>query len=281
MSGQLTHLYESMDRRDLFEIAILATIAYIVLRILSRTRGSGLLRGLGVLVLGLFLVAQIVLAGFDLAELGRLLDQLLTTAIVGFLIIFQPELRRGLILLGRHPGLRMFADSEQPFSARLAEAASLLSREHVGALIAVQRQTSLNQFVETGERIDAEISVLLLRAIFHHHSPLHDGAVIVGHGRLLAAGCQLPLSQPLANGPRTGMRHRAAVGLSEETDAVVLVVSEETGRISLAVGGKLEVIDRQVLPDRLAAELSDSSTKKRPRAMRPWQRVLAFVSPRR
>jgi len=275
MNGRLSHLYESMDRRDLFEIAILATIGYIILRILSRTRGSGLLRGLGLLVLALFLVAQIVLAGFDLAELGRLLDQLLTTAIVGFFIIFQPELRRGLILLGRHPGLRMFADTEAPYSNRLAETASILSREHVGALIAVQRQTSLNQFVETGERIDAEINVPLLRAIFHHHSPLHDGAVIVGHGRLLAAGCQLPLCQPLTDGPRTGMRHRAAVGLSEETDAVVIVVSEETGRISLAVGGMLEVVDRQALADRLAAELSNQPSKKKPRLRLTWGRLVA------
>ena len=118
------------------------------------------------------------------------------------------------------------------------------SRECVGALIAIERDTVLEAFVETGEALDSEVSAALLRSVFSKRSPLHDGALILSNGRLAAAGCQLPLGQPPdQTRAHMGMRHRAALSLSDETDAIVLVVSEETGRISLAVGGRLEPED--------------------------------------
>ena len=127
----------------------------------------------------------------------------------------------------------------------------------MGALIAIQRAVMLAQYVETGDRLDAEVSAALIRTVFTPPSPLHDGAVIICSGRIAAAACQLPLGQaPEGSGPHMGMRHRAALCLSEETDAVILVVSEETGRISLAVGGRLEPVPRENLSRRLAALLS-------------------------
>jgi diadenylate cyclase len=256
-----TQLYESFGTRDLVEIAILAVTIYLVLRFLGKTRGAGMVRGLGLVVVGLFLVAQVVIASFDLTVLGRVLDYLLTTVLVGLLVIFQPELRRGLMVLGRYRIWRFLVnESHQPVADRLADAAEAMSRECVGALIAIEREMSLAPFVETGESVDSAVSATLLRAIFCKRSPLHDGAVILCDGRLAAAACQLPLGQPPeGSGVQMGMRHRAALCLSEETDAVLLVVSEETGRISLAVGGRLEPVPRENLSRRLAALLSDRS----------------------
>src|SRR5262249_12318938 len=223
LRDRLAQLYDALTTRDLIEIAILALTIFLVLRFLGRTRGAGMVRGLGLLVVGLFLVAQVVIASFDLTVLGRVLDYLLTTVMVGLIVIFQPELRRGLMVLGRYRVMRYFNDQPQhPVADRLADAAASLSRECVGALIAIERDASLGPYAETGEMINAEVSPVLLRSIFCKRSPLHDGAVVLAGGRLTAAGCQLPLAQPPEAGPEhMGMRHRAALGLSEETDAVL------------------------------------------------------------
>jgi uncharacterized protein (TIGR00159 family) len=262
LTDRLAQLYESVSTRDLVEIAILAVAIYLVLRFLGKTRGAGMVRGLGLLVVGLFLVAQVVVSSFDLTVLGRVLDYLLTTAMVGLLVIFQPELRRGLMVLGRYHFFRYFVHEPQhPVADKLADAAEALARECVGALIVIEREMALEAFVETGEPLDAEVSPLLLRSLFAKRSPLHDGAVILCQGRIAAAGCQLPLGQP-PEGATMGMRHRSALCMSEETDAVLLVVSEETGRISLAVGGRLEPVPRENLSRRLAALLSREPAAK-------------------
>ena len=147
-------------------------------------------------------------------------------------------------------------------------AAEALSRECVGALVAIQRDVALAPYVETGERIDGEVTPALIRTIFSKNSPLHDGAVILAQGRIIAAGCQLPMrphherindsGQP----PRFGMRHRAALALSEETDAIILVISEETGRISLACGGRFEPVPRENLARRLVDMLHSPAERK-------------------
>jgi diadenylate cyclase len=255
---RLAQLYESVGTRDGVEIAILAVTIYLILRLLGKTRGAGIVRGLGLVVVGLFLVAQVVIASFDLTVLGRVLDYLLTTVLLGLLVIFQPELRRGLMVLGRYRILRYFVRTpQQPVADKLADAAEAMSRECIGALIAIEREMALAMYVETGEPIDGEVSANLLRAIFGKRSPLHDGAVILCAGRIAAAACQLPLGQPPEGASMPmGMRHRAALSLSEETDAVLLVVSEETGRVSLAVGGRLEPMPRENLSRRLAGLLS-------------------------
>jgi diadenylate cyclase len=260
---RLILLYESVGIRDLVEITILALTIYAILRFLGKTRGSAVVRGLAMVVMGLFLAAQVIIASLDLSELGKVLDYLLSIVVVGLLVIFQPELRRGLLVLGRYRMLRyLMPDTDYPIADRLADAADALARECVGALIAIQRELALTAYIETGERLDAEVSGSLIRTIFTPKSPLHDGAVIIVNGRIAAAACQLPLSQPPDGAsPHMGMRHRAALGLSEETDAVLLVVSEETGRISLAVGGRLEAVPREDLSRRLAALLSHQPTE--------------------
>jgi diadenylate cyclase len=254
---RLAHLYDAVTTRDLVEVGLLAVAIFLALRFLGKTRGAGIVRGLGLLVIGVFLVAQLVIAWFDLKVLGRVLDYLLTTVLLGLCVIFQPELRRGLMVLGRAPLLRYFVHTEHyPLAERLADACEAMSRECVGALIVIEREMSLAQFVETGHPVDAEVSAGLLRAIFGKRSPLHDGAVILTGGRLTAAGCQLPLGQPPEGVTgHMGMRHRSALCMSEETDAVLVVVSEETGRISLAAHGLLVPVPREEVATRLAALL--------------------------
>jgi diadenylate cyclase len=261
LTDRLAQLYESLGTRDFVEIVILGVAIYAVLRFLGKTRGAGMVRGLGLVVVVLFLLAQVVIASFDLTVLGRVLDYLLTTVMVGLMVIFQPELRRGLLVLGRYPMLRYFLgtqNQEHPIVDKLAHAAEAMSSECVGALIVIEREMSLDSYIETGEAIDGEISAFLLRAIFCKRSPLHDGAVILRSGRLAAAACQLPLAQPpeTTGSDHLGMRHRAALGMSEETDAILLVVSEETGRISVAVAGRLEAVPRDTLSRRLATLVS-------------------------
>jgi diadenylate cyclase len=266
---RLAHLYDAVTTRDLVEVGLLAVAIFLALRFLGKTRGAGIVRGLGLLVIGVFLVAQVVIASFDLKVLGRVLDYLLATVLLGLCIIFQPELRRGLMVLGRAPLLRYFVQAEHyPLAERLADACEAMSRECVGALIVIEREMSLAQFVETGQMVDGEVSAGLLRAIFGKRSPLHDGAVILTGGRLTAAGCQLPLGQvPEGASGRMGMRHRSALCMSDETDAVLVVVSEETGRISLAVAGQLTIVPREEVATRLAA-LLDGKELDAPRERR-------------
>jgi len=269
VGGRLAQLYESLGTSDLVQIAILAVVIYAVLRILGKSSGSGksIGRGLGLVVVGLFLMVQVVIASLDMTELSTVLDYLLTTVLLAMLVIFQPELRRGLMKLGRSKFWRYFTPSSHSLAERLADAATLLARDKTGALVAIQGEMSLDVFIETGERIDAQVSSALVRTLFYPRGPLHDGALILVNGRIAAAACQLPLDNVAVNGVQgrgtyLGMRHRAALGLSEETDAVVLIVSEETGRISLAVGGRLEAVPGENLSRRLGS-LLQSGTKKR------------------
>jgi diadenylate cyclase len=264
--NRLIQLYESMGTRDLIQIVILAVVIYAVWRFLGKTCGPGatLGRGLGLVVVGLFLLVQVVAASLDLTELSTVLDYLLTAALVGLLVIFQPELRRGLMMLGQSGLWRYFTPPSRPVADHLAEAAIALSREGVGALVAVEREMGLGPYSETGERLDANVSEALLRTLFSPRSPLHDGAVILSNGKVTAAACQLPLrlrdQEPHEYaGFHLGMRHRAALSLSEETDAVLVVVSEETGRISLAVAGQLQPVPRENLAQRLADVLSEDT----------------------
>lgn len=263
MGERLASLGEALGIPAVVEIVILVVVLVAIVCFLGKTRVSGILRGLVLVLLAMLLIAHVVIAAFDLTILGKILNYLHTTLLVGLLVIFQPELRRGLLLLGRYRIMRVLTREEVTIADKLADAAEALSFNGVGALVAVQRGTALDQYAETGERIDAEVSSPLIRTLFNPRSPLHDGAVVVQNGRILAAACQLPLGQPPAKmNSLHGMRHRAALCLSEETDAVLLVVSEETGRISLAVAGKLETVPREDLARRLA-NLLDAAPRPR------------------
>jgi diadenylate cyclase len=261
MLTRLSQLYQSLDTRDLVQITILAVVLFGVLRFVGKTFGTGssIGRGLGLVVVGLFLLTQVVIASLDLTELGTALDYLLTAVVVGMLIIFQPELRRGLMMLGRTKFWQSGPSARHDLADPLATAAGALSRDGIGALIAIQREINLEPYAQTGERIDGLVSASLVRNLFMPKSPLHDGAIILTQGRIVAAGCQLPMrAHDQINESSTrlnmGMRHRAALCLSEETDAVVLVVSEESGRVSLVVGGRFEAVPRENLaPSKAAA----------------------------
>jgi diadenylate cyclase len=255
--SRLAQLYESIGPRDFVQICILALVLMGILRVLGKSgAGSTIGRGLGLVVVALFLLAQVIVASLDLTELGTVLDYLLMGLVLGVIILFQPELRRGLMMLGRAKMWQHWSPTRHAIADPLADAAEALSRDGIGALVVLQREVNLAPYVETGERIDGKLSAALIRTLFAPRSPLHDGAVILVTGRIVAAGCQLPM-RSLDRLPdalqvlRFGMRHRAALCLSEETDAIVLVVSEETGRISLACGGRFETVPRESLARRL------------------------------
>jgi len=254
-----------LDARAIVQIAILAVAIFFLLQFLGRSRGMGVVRAFGLVVVGMFLSAQILVSIFNLTVVGRILDYLLATMLLALLVIFQPELRRGLMWLGKYGVLyAITSSSKRPVVDKLSDAAEVLAGQFVGALIAIEREIPLTVYVETGTRVDAEVSPLLIRAIFQKQSPLHDGAMIVSNGRIVAAGCQLPLSPVEVSSKNLhGMRHRAALGTSEETDAILLVVSEETGRITLASAGQLEVVPRENLSRRLAELLESNSTHVR------------------
>jgi diadenylate cyclase len=173
--------------------------------------------------------------------------------VIAILIVFQPELRTALARIGRTPVLKFFVKVEDsPVVAEVVRAASQLSEEKRGAIIAIQREVGLMEYVESGKPLHAEVSAELLTTIFAPYTPLHDGAVVIEGNNIVAASCILPLTQFPVYDAAIGTRHRAAIGLSEETDAVVVVVSEETGNMSLAVGGRLE---KNLSPEQLTGRL--------------------------
>jgi len=258
MMQRVSEFLQGVDLKDVLEIAIIAMVIYILLRFLRGTRGAGILRGLGISAVAGFLLAQVLIAQFELDQLGRVLDYLLTTLVVGLIVIFQPELRRGLVMLGRNPFVRLFVRDTDPLLGELTKAVENLSRRRVGALVGIQRRVALGQYSDTGIDLDATITGTLLNTIFWPGTPLHDGGVIIRGDRVVAAACQFPLSESAASVGHYGMRHRAALGLSEETDAVVVVVSEESGGVSLAVAGQLRPVTPEEFPEVLGKLLGET-----------------------
>ncbi len=223
--------------KDLVEIAIVAVLFYRLLVILRRTRALQML--LGVLLLaGVYFVAR--LFGFNLIR--QILETLFRYGAIALLVVFQPELRQTLARLGQTRMLRPFTRMERSQVAdEVVAGVERLQRQKVGAIIAIERELGLDAYGETGRRVEAEVSADMLATIFTPYSPLHDGAVLISGRRIKAAGAILPLTQSPVSDRSLGTRHRAAIGLSEETDALVIVVSEETSRIAVAEGGRLEV----------------------------------------
>lgn len=224
---------------DVVDIVATALLVYYLLLLIRGTRAVPIIFGLAVLV-GLFSLANL----FHLLVLATVLQFALVGTAVTLPIVFQPELRRLLEQLGRGGMLarRENVDDAQTLEdtiAVLARAAIILSRNRVGALIAIEGATGLREFVESGTRLDARLSLELVLSMFTPKSPLHDGAAIVRGNIVEAAGCFLPLSENVLTDSHLGTRHRAAIGLSEQTDAVLLVVSEQSGAISVARTGKL------------------------------------------
>jgi len=226
---------------------------YLAYRSLRGTRGARVVRGFILVLVTSFVLLRILTEYLHMDRLKALYGQVVPWILVMAIILFQPELRRSLMRAGENPLLRFFLrHGASAFVDRIVRAATTLSRNRVGAIIAVERDSSLAALAEGGIVMDAELTSDLLTTIFWPGSPLHDMGVVIRGGRIAAAGCEFPLSHQSVLDPHLGTRHRAAVGLTEESDAVAIVVSEETGTISLSEGGRLET---PLTPDQLRKRL--------------------------
>ena len=226
---------ELLSWKDLLDIALVAVVAYNLLLLIRGTRAVQALLGI-LLIGGVYYVARAT----GLAALESLLEILFIALPVVIVVLFQQEIRRALSSFGRNPLLGLGAHEEAATAINdIVLAASGLSSERIGALIVVQRLQGLRNYVESGIVLDARVSYDLLLTIFNPETPLHDGAVIIQGDRVASAACFLPLTQKANLSKEFGTRHRAALGITEETDALAVVVSEETGKISVALGGRL------------------------------------------
>jgi diadenylate cyclase len=227
---------QRLDGAAVLDILIIAAIIFALLMALRGTTAMTLLRGGVVIVCLMFLIGRLL----DLSVVNFILRNSLPGLVVGLVVIFQPEIRRALERAGRTPVTAWLSTTtERSVEAEaLATAVLELSRRRHGAIIVVERTTGLEDYIETGIRLDAALSPQLLEGIFYPNSPLHDKAVVIRGGRVVAACCTLPLSEGAAT-LRMGTRHRAGLGITERTDAVSVVVSEESGAISVATDGRL------------------------------------------
>ena len=232
----------------ILDVVDILLVAYLLYRLYAMIRGTTAMAiFIGICVVYAF---WLVVRALNMELTGAILGQVMGVGMIALIIVFQQEIRRFLLYMGtrylerRHmPFSRFFAKSRRQFSspiiAEIVAAATQMGREKVGALIVLTRHNGLQEIVEKGVQIDANVKARLLENIFFKNSPLHDGAAVLSHERIAAAQCILPVSQNPAIPRRLGLRHRAAIGLTEESDALVLVVSEETGAISLVEDGEI------------------------------------------
>lgn len=253
---QWIEAFELPDVSGWIEILILAAMLYFVFRLFKGTRGSAILSGLIILFGILFAITNLS----HLDVLNWLLSKLMLYISLAVVVIFQPEIRRALARLGRQPWRSNGMSSQMSLVEPIMQAVSVLSKRKIGALIAIEREIGTRAIQDTGTRMHSTVSAELLATIFFPHTPLHDGGVIISGDRICAAGCLFPLSQKEELSKSLGTRHRAAIGVTEETDAIVVVVSEETGAISMAYNGKLR---RGLEEERLRRMLSSMLRRER------------------
>ena len=270
---RLLEYAQSIEIWDVLDILTIAFLAYQLIKLVQKTNSSRIIKGVALVLIALWLSSG------RLRALNYLLTHIVDIGILALLILFQPELRHVLEKMGssRLSFARFFSRPQvdrQTMERTIAETVSAcgdMSKSRTGALIVFERELNLDEQARSGTRLDAEVSSELLKNIFFVKAPMHDGAAIVRNGRLLAAGCMLPLSRNVNLSRDLGMRHRAGIGMSENSDAVVVLVSEETGSISVAVGGMLkrhlmtetlaQVLQNELLPEE---ENADSADKKKP-----------------
>ena len=249
-----------MGFNDYLDIALVAFLIYYLVKLMKETRAMQLLKGMAV-VLFVYVVAALA----ELQTLQFIMNTVISTGVLALIILFQPELRRVLERVAQTQlgGLKKFFGQSDSRTVEhfeetsncidvVCEACKSLSKTRTGALMVFERETKLGEIIKTGTVVDAEPSTELIGNLFYVNTPLHDGAMVIRHGRLYASGCFLPLSQNYTISKEMGTRHRAALGMSENSDAVVLVVSEETGTISVAENG---VIERNFTPENLRRHL--------------------------
>jgi len=236
------------------ELLVIGLVVFYVVRFLRGTRGARLLKGIALVLVAMYVTVRIVARKFELDRIDFLYGQLLQFATVAVLIVFQPELRRAVMRLGETRLFRGFNDQLNDEIEALVEASTFLSRRKIGALIAIERDVGLGGIAESGTRLNGDLTADLLNTIFWPNSPLHDLGVVISQGRVAYAGVQFPLADAGDLERELGSRHRAAVGLSQDTDAVILVVSEETGDVSVAERGTLI---RKLTPEGLRGLLTE------------------------
>ena len=265
----MADISELLNPINILDISIVAIFIYKLITMLKGTRAVQLIKGL-LLLLVLSAISSSNILG--LTTVNWILEQIKTMMLIAIPIVFQPELRRALEQLGNSsliPGSKRSRQSEQ-ITYIVNELVPFLkesSKSRTGVLLALQREVGLNEYVNTGIKINGHLSSQLLGNIFIVNTPLHDGAVIIEDDKILAASCYLPLSEDTTISKALGTRHRAGIGLSEVSDALVIIVSEETGAISIAEGGKLEHNIgedslRQILMDRLEPEIPETIFQK-------------------
>ena len=225
--------------RILLEMALIGVVVYTILRFLHGTRGARLLQGVVLLLTVGFLLVNVLAEFLGLDRLSVLYQPFLWSVLLATLIVFQPELRRGFMRLGETRWRRISQSEIDRVAIPVAAACGQLSKNKIGALIAIERDVGLTAIVEEGVRLDARLSAELLNTIFWPGSALHDLGVVIQNGRIAAAGCEFPMVDAEGVDRSMGSRHRAAISLSLESDAIVVVVSEETGAISIAERGEL------------------------------------------
>jgi len=252
--------------KDIIDIVLVALMLYYIYRLMRESRSVNVFNGIMVFVVVWLFVSQVL----EMRLLGTILDKLVSVGVLAIIIIFQEDIRKFLFNIGGHQRMkalrRLFTSSKQKdkdskevkqMIMPLVMASMNMSRQKVGALIVFERSATLDDIVATGERIDANINQRLVENIFFKNSPLHDGAMIISDKRIKAAGCILPVSHDLSIPKELGLRHRAAMGISQESDAVAIVVSEETGGISVAIKGRFRLrLSAEELESILTAELS-------------------------
>ena len=241
------------------ELLLIGTIVYFTLRFLQGTRGARLMRGIGVVVVASFVVVRMLAERFQWERIEFLYQYFVVAVFLVTLVVFQPELRRGLMRIGERLWFSGFHRKPDTVIEPLVQSVSALSKKRIGAIIAIERVVGLAAIIETGVTVDARLSAELMNTIFWPGSALHDMGVIVRQDRIIAARCQFPLAESIDSERSLGSRHRAALGLSEESDAIVVVVSEESGAISVAHDGELH---RTLAPEALRSVLYRLLVKK-------------------
>ncbi len=244
--------------QDMVDVILMSIIVYRLLLIIKGTKAAHMLIGLGLL-----LMASLLSRYFELYTVDWMIQSFWAQIVIAIIILFQPEIRRALAQMGEAQIFKNLTSAEELKSLdEIVRATVALANKKIGALIAIERDTSLKDFVEMGTPLDAKVTKEILLSIFHPTSPIHDGAVVIKGNRIVAAGCFLPITMGPDISKSLGTRHRAGLGLSEETDAVIVVVSEETGMVSMAIHGKFDThLDMGTLRD-ILTDLFTAKGKK-------------------
>ncbi|MCC8108792.1 MAG: diadenylate cyclase [Planctomycetes bacterium] len=246
----------------LAEILIFSFLVYMLITFfMYETRGAGVLRGLAMLGGAIFLVLFVAAKYLHLDNVSWIIENLVNISLIGVIVIFQPEIRHALVKLGET--VRLWNTREIVLDKEIADAAMWIAKKGgVGGLIVVERDMQINTYIESGILLDAVCNAPLLRTIFTKNTPLHDGAAIIRQGRIIAANCLLPLSENIEMTRGMGTRHRAALGLAEESDALTVVISEETGQISVTMNGEfIRDLDYERLRSLLRKSVSQSANQ--------------------